>query len=418
MLKNLKVKSEFKKNILILMTGTAVAQAIPIAISPILTRIYTPQDFGVYALFVAILYILGSIINARYDLAIMLPKKDEDAINIFALGFIITCAISIFTLMIVIVFNDYLVKLLGSKEIGIWLYFIPIALFFTGLFNILNYFNTRRKNYKDLRNAIMLKSIILAIIQLSVGFTKQGASGLISGQIISNCFANMKLLKNILNDKLLLSKISKVKIISLAKRYKKFPKYSSIGILADNISRNLITILIASFYGIAVAGFYSISKRILDMPTALIGESIKQVFFEQAIKEKHKTRKSIIIFIATIKKLIIIGLIFFGILYFVVEDLFAFVFGETWRVAGVYAKIMIPLFFVKFIIETIIPIDSIMEKQKNYLIFNIILLFTSIFSIYIIDGDFESFLYYYTYILSFIYIVYGYMLYKMADDEI
>ena len=87
------------------MTGTTIAQAIPIAISPILTRIYSPEDFGILALFMAIVMIFGSISNGRYELAIMLPKKDQDAINIFALGLIITLSISILLLIIVILFN-------------------------------------------------------------------------------------------------------------------------------------------------------------------------------------------------------------------------------------------------------------------------------------------------------------------------
>lgn len=110
----LKNKSEFTKNIVTLITGTAFAQAIPIAISPILTRIYTPEDFGIFALFIAIISILGSIATARYELAIMLPKKDEDAINIFALCFIITCIISLLLFILVFLLNDYFKLLLGN----------------------------------------------------------------------------------------------------------------------------------------------------------------------------------------------------------------------------------------------------------------------------------------------------------------
>ena len=106
------------------MTGTTIAQAIPIAISPILTRIYTPEDFGLLALFVAITSIFASIANARYELAIMLPKKDEDAINIFALGFIVTTSLSLVLLFLVVLFNDYFTKLLNNEEISICLYFI------------------------------------------------------------------------------------------------------------------------------------------------------------------------------------------------------------------------------------------------------------------------------------------------------
>ena len=107
MLKRFKPKSEFNRNILTLMTGTTIAQAIPIAISPILTRIYTPEDFGIFAIFLAITIIIGSIANGRYELAIMIPKKDEDAINIFALGFIITTSISLLLLVLVLIFQTY-----------------------------------------------------------------------------------------------------------------------------------------------------------------------------------------------------------------------------------------------------------------------------------------------------------------------
>ena len=200
---------EFNKNVLTLLTGTTVAQAIPVAISPILTRIYTPEDFGLFAIFIAMTAIFGSIVNARYDLAIMLPKKNEDAINLFALGFLITTIISSFFFVLVIIFNQNLVHYLGNKEIGIWLYFLPITIFLTGIWNILSHFNNRKKKYKILAKATILKSILLASFQLCVGYFKS-VTGLISGQIISNAFVNIKLILIVLKDKTFLSKISKI----------------------------------------------------------------------------------------------------------------------------------------------------------------------------------------------------------------
>jgi O-antigen/teichoic acid export membrane protein len=109
MLNRLKPKSEFARNVLTLMTGTTIAQAIPIAISPILTRIYTPEDFGMFALFIAIATIFGSIANGRYELAIMLPQKDEDAINIVVLRIIIFFLSVILSLFIVL-FHHFLIE--------------------------------------------------------------------------------------------------------------------------------------------------------------------------------------------------------------------------------------------------------------------------------------------------------------------
>lgn len=400
------------------MTGTTIAQAIPIAISPILTRIYTPEDFGVFALFIAITAIFGSIANGRYELAIMLPKKDEDAINIFALGFIITILMSLVLLVLAIVFNDYFATLLGNDEIGFWLYFVPLTVFFTGLWNILNYFNNRRKNYHDLRNATIIKSIISAIIQLSIGFVKQGATGLITATIVPQFVANTRLLKNIIKDKLLVAKISKVKVIALAKRYKDFPKYSMWAIFANTLSQNLTNILISAFYSIGTLGFYSLVQRVLGMPSSLIGDSIGQVFFQQATKEKQQTGKAVKTFNATVKKLIIIGLPAFGILFFIVEDLFAFVFGEEWRIAGTYAQIVIPLFFIRFVVATVSAIDTIMERQNIYLLFNIVLLVTGVFVVMIFkDFKFEFFLNMFSTCMGLVYLVYGYILYKMAKTE-
>lgn len=400
------------------MTGTTIAQAIPIAISPILTRIYTPEDFGLFALFIAIASIFGSIANGRYELAIMLPKKDEDAINIFALGFLITLVLSLVLFLLVILFHDYFVMLLNNDAIGLWLYFVPIAVFFIGLFNVLNYFNTRKKNYKDIANATIVKSIVLAIVQLSIGFMKQGASGLISGQILSQMFANLRLLKNIIKDKLLISKISKVKIIALAKRYKDFPKFSMWAILANTLSFHLTNILISSFFSIATLGFYSLVQRLLGMPSALIGNSIGQVFFQQATKEKQETGKAINAFNTTVKKLIIIGLPSFGILFFIVEDLFAFVFGEEWRIAGVYAQIVIPLFFVRFVVATVSAIDTIMERQNIFLLFNMILLIEALILIYLFKDDiFVDFLIYFSINIGMTYLFYGYILKLMARNK-
>jgi O-antigen/teichoic acid export membrane protein len=404
------------------MTGTTIAQAIPIAISPILTRIYTPKDFGVFALFIAIASIFGSIANGRYELAIMLPKKDEDAINIFALGFIITSTISFILLVLVILFHDYFINLLNNKEIEVWLYFIPIAVFFTGIFNILNYFNNRKKYYKDIASATITKSIILAITQLSVGFLKSGVTGLISGQILSQIFANMRLFKNIIKDKLLLSKISKVKIIALAKRYKDFPKFSMWAVLANTLAKNLTNILISSFYSVATLGFYSLVQRVLGIPSSLIGNSIGQVFFQEATKEKQKMGNAVNIFNRTIKKLIIIGVPSFGILLFIIEDLFAFVFGKEWRMAGIYAQILIPFYLIRFIVSPVSVINQIYLKNKLglYWQLGLLILQTSILYIgNIYNIDFITLVYMISIVASlyFIYYLYIINLYLNKENE-
>lgn len=180
-------KNEFTKNVLMLMTGTTVAQALPIAISPILTRLYTPEDFGIAALYIAISTIIGSIATGRYELAVMLPEEDDEALNLVVLGLFIASILSVILFIVVIIFNQQICNLLNNEEISLWLYFIPLSVFFIGLFNVLRFYNNRIKQYKDLAKANVFKSVTSAIVRLSVVFIKPGPTGLISGQITSNC---------------------------------------------------------------------------------------------------------------------------------------------------------------------------------------------------------------------------------------
>jgi O-antigen/teichoic acid export membrane protein len=381
MLNRIKPKSEFSKNVLTLMTGTTIAQAIPIAISPILTRIYTPEDFGLLALFMSIMIIFGSIVTGRYELAIMIPRKDEDAINISALAFIITTIISLFLVCIVFFFNDFFAALLGNKKIEIWLYFVPLTVFLTGVFNILVYFNNRKKNYIDLAKANVLKSIVLAIIQLTFGYLKNGVFGLITGQIISQFFANTKLLKNIIKDKVLLSKISKIKIIALGKKYSNFPKYLVLAHGINSLSGQSHIILFSTFFNISIVGFLSFAQKLLGMPMSLIARSIGDVFRQEASIYYNKNKECLTIYKSTFKKLFFISVFPFILLFIMAPSIFSFVFGKDWIIAGNYAQVLVPMYFLQFITTPLSNMYLVAEKQKLDLYWQIYLLFTVVLSI-------------------------------------
>lgn len=413
--KNRLPKSEFSRNVLTLMTGTTIAQAIPIAISPILTRIYTPEDFGILALFVAVTAIFGSIANGRYELAIMLPRKDEDAINIFALGFIIVSCLALVLLVLAIVFNDYFTKLLGHDEIGFWLYFVPLVVFFTGLWNILNYFNNRRKNYKDLRNATIIKSIILATIQLSVGFLKSGVTGLISGQIISQLFANTKLLKNIIRDKLLISKISRIRMLALLKKYKKFPMYSLPSTLADTVSQQLPYIVMPTVFSLMIGGYFSFAKKIINLPSSLISSSISQVFYQSMVNAKNERYRLEILLFRTLKKLALIALPAALFLYFSTPYIFPFVFGENWTIAGEIAQYLSLIFFITFIVSPLsISFSVTMELEKIALWQYLYLVTTCLLFLFFMLSEYD----FITFLMSFViheYILYTIYLYMIIQ---
>lgn len=373
MIERLKPKSEFSRNVLTLMTGTTIAQAIPIAITPILTRLYTPEDFGLLALFISITMIFGSIANGRYELAIMLPEKDEDAINVAALGLLIAGVLSLFLLFVVIFQNDYLAEILGNQEIRGWLYFVPFVVFMTGLYNVLNYLNVRKKSYRDIAKATIYKSTIMATVQLSVGFIRAGASGLIWGQIASQVLANYRLAINSKKNYSLKSiNFERQKI--LARTYIKFPKYSMWAGLANTSATHLVNVLIPTVYNIGVLGFYSLTLRALGMPATLISSAMGQVFLEQATTEKKETGVAKKAFNQTLIKLLLVSVPTFFILYWIVEDIFIIAFGPDWYIAGEYAQLLMPLFFVSFFVSPLTMMNVIFDKNEVGMYWQFILL--------------------------------------------
>ncbi len=375
MTNKIKPKSEFSRNVLTLMTGTTIAQAIPIAISPILTRIYKPEDFGIFALFLAIVGFFSVVSSARYEQAILVPKEDEDAINIFALGFLINIFISIFLFLVVVIFHEEITNLFNNKEIETWLWFAPLTIFFMGLFNLLTYWNNRKKHYANITKATIIKSIILAISQIVIGTIKSGATGLVGGQILSSIFSNMRLAKALLNNKKLLKAISKEPIINQAKKYIDFPKFQAPHAMLNNLSSNLPTFLFSAFFSIGTVGFYSLATRIVFAPLGILSNASAKVYNQKVseLYNNHEDAFSFTIrFLKSLAKKIILPIIVIGLF---APVMFAFVFGEEWREAGVYTQILVPWMTLNLLASTISFIPSLIGMQKKAFVLSVVQLF-------------------------------------------
>ena len=377
-LKTLLKSGTFARNVLTLMTGTTLAQAIPILAAPILTRIYTPADFGVLALFVAITSVLGAIATARYELAIMLPQDDEDALNLVALGVTIAITMSICMLVIVAVFNQQIAALLGNPDMAPWLYAAPLVVMLLGAYNALRYFNLRHKHFGTVAAATAYKAGGGTGVQLLLGTFVLGPAGLLIGHVFSHVAGNTSLLLNVLRQPGSTSSLSRTRAKGLASKYADFPKFSLWAVLANSLSHNLINVFISIIYTSATLGFYALVKRVLGTPTTLIGRAVGDVFFQRAAAEKRETGRAVQTFTGTLRLLLAIAVPFYALLYLISEPLFAFVFGEEWRVAGTYAKILAPLLGLQFVSSPLSTVSAVFEKQRISLLWQLGLLVLTI----------------------------------------
>lgn len=374
----------FGRNVLILMTGTTIAQAIPIAISPILTRIYTPEDFGIFALYMSIASIIAVVATGRYELAIMLPKKDSDAVNIVALSIIIAFFISLISFVVVFIFNFQITNLLGNKEISNWLYFIPITILITGCYQTFNYWNSRRKRYQIISISKITQSATTAVANLSMGFYGIGASGLILSGILGHFIATVFLGKNFFIEYNFSTKeINKKNMIALGKKHKDFPMVNSFQAFGDTLRESGIIFLISVFFTSASIGFFYLSLRVIKNPFGIIGTSISQAFYQKASYE-YNNGNDVTIFVKKILlRLILIFLPVMIIIFLFGVSIFSFIFGEEWAISGELAQSLSPWLFMTFISSPLSTLPLILKKQKDFLIIGIIYNILGLVSLFI-----------------------------------
>ena len=351
------------------MTGTGLAQAIPIAISPILTRLYSPEDFGTFGLYMAIVAIASVLVTGRYELAILLPKNDRDALHIVALSVGLSCAISALLLLVVVLFNSQITQLLGASDIAPWLYWGPASTVLMGIYTSLNYWSNRKSQYKRLAISRTVQSGSASLAQLGSGFAGAGNMGLVGGQITGQLLSTTVLARLIWReDSRLVQAIEKRRMVVLAKKYINFPKYLIVAHVYNTASMQMPVMLLSIFFNTTSTGLYTLTQRVLGAPINLVASALGDVFRQEASQEYIRAGNCKSIYIKTFKKLFLIAILPFTVFFFAAPWLFSFIFGGKWIVAGKYAQILTPMFFLRFVTSPLSWMDVIAEKQKLDLI--------------------------------------------------
>jgi O-antigen/teichoic acid export membrane protein len=354
------------------MTGTVVAQTIPIILSPILTRLYSPEAYGLFAIYSSAIVVLAVICTGRYELSIMLPKEDKDAVNLGALTVSTNLAASILFLLIVCVFNKLISEKLGNPAISPWLYLMPLSMVIIGSYQTLNFWVSRKKLYRKIASSKLWQAVSTGIANLCFGLTGIGAAGLILGgfigQIVSAAVLGCLVWRE---DSGLRHLVSKEQMKKNAIVYKNFPQYSLPTALLDSCSNNLPVFILAHLFSNNVAGFYALALKTLGAPMGFIGDSISQVFYQQFAEHIDSPEKSRSLLIKTWKHLALIALLPMLIILLFGQNIFTLVFGVQWGDAGRIASILAPMFYLIFISSPTSSTYNVLGMQKAGFIFGL-----------------------------------------------
>ncbi|WP_338881993.1 type 8 capsular polysaccharide synthesis protein Cap8K [Staphylococcus aureus] len=344
----------------LMILSSGIAQVILIITTPIITRLYSPAEFGEFTIFSNIAMILIPIINARYDLLIVNAKNDRSANILSQISFLISLLI--------------LLILIPILAISAWLYpnfildfiFIIIMLFLVSLTNIFtNYLNKERK-YKVLSLINVFRAGSMALLQIIFGLLSLGSLGLIIGfslSYITGITLGYKTFKkhfNIVRNK------EETKALFLENKNQLV--YSTPSILLNSLSFSVVVFFIGILYTNTEVGIYGMAIRVLGIPVTIISLGLSKIFMQQANDyyiERGNFRNLLLKFSST---LVIVSIILYVPLYLFSEELVNILLGHSWVDAITVIKIVIPLFVIRLIVSTVSLSVIVLQKQQLELI--------------------------------------------------
>lgn len=381
-------KSKFVRNVAIVASGTAASQVIAIAFSPIITRLYEPEAFGILGTFLAIASILTPIAALSYPTAIVLQKKDIEAKAIARLSTYIT--ISIASIFAVLLFSagDWLAVLFRIEQITAFLWLLPLMILFSGFVEISSQSLIRRQKFAVTATSAVIHTLVVNLLNTSIGIFRPFASMLVYTTAIGNgIYAALLTIRDArLNNKPNSTEkniLGLRNLRDLAKSYYDFPCFRTPQIIINSFSQNLPLLMLAALFGPTIAGLYALCKRLLDVPIQLIGKSVGDVFYPKlaeaassGINLTHLIKRATLL-------LALAGLIPFSLIVILGPNLFSFFFGTNWAISGEYARWLTPWIFVGFINRPSFSAIPILKLQKAAFIYEILLTLSRSIALYI-----------------------------------
>jgi len=331
-------KSVFFKNIFVVMAGTGAAQVIGFSLSPVISRLFSPSDFGISGSFGAIAGIIAAGVTLEYSQAIMLPKEKEGALNLLAVASSCTVIVSFLVLLFCLIAPVTVNGLMKTE--GIWpLVLLVLATLISGVNSASQAWAIRAKAFKQTSASQVIRSVTANGFRLGFGFLKSGAPGLIISNILGDAAASLNLVRVLLPDlRVLRTRVRWDAMKRLAKEYRDFPMYSASQNVINALSGGLPVLLLTRFYGIAYAGAYAFGMNILSVPMGFVLGALRQVLFQKASESQHQGRSLAALYIKVTATLFAMVVLPTVIMLIWAPQIFAWIFGPRWHMAGEFAR--------------------------------------------------------------------------------
>ncbi|SMD44064.1 Membrane protein involved in the export of O-antigen and teichoic acid [Aquiflexum balticum DSM 16537] len=369
------LKNDYLKNILTIAGGVFATQFLTVLLSPVLTRIYSPETFGIITIFLSVVNVLSVIVTFRYENVLVISSKDEDIKSLIGyLVFFILISLSFLGLFITLTpltFFSFLFK----KEYLTWIYLVPLLVGLNAFFYVFRNWLNRKKLYRKIALGGIFKSLILNSILVFGGIWSPKPEVFLFANILAQLTETFYLFyKTHQLEGGLFKGFDLSEGWIIVKENINFPKYSlPADIINVYTSQNPI-VLLTAFYGLTPVGYFSVTQRVLGFPLKLVASSTLEVFKQKASEEFNSIGDCRGTFVRTFKYLSFIAIIPTVLIAIFSPILFEWIFGAEWEQAGYYARYLSIMFFFQFSVSPLGYTLLIAGKQKLNLIWQTVLL--------------------------------------------
>ncbi len=370
-------KSSFFKAILLLSSGSIIAQGIRAIATPILTRIYSPETMGVYTYLISISAIFMGVANLRYEIAIVTDKDESHVFPLIKLSSLIGVCVSFVAAL------GFGVYFLVSRKPVIWAIVLLFNVLAYAITNVLTAYNNRNKEYGLISSMYVVRTTTQYVLAIVLGLFNPIAWFLLIPYVLGEYAGISRQSRSLRGNYHSIVSSEIVEIKNVACIHKKQPLFSAPALLANSLSYSLITIFIESLFGLETVGFYSISVSLLGLPLAVIGGNISKVFLQRASEEyaslgsyRQTLKKTFAVLLALALPMVLL-------MCFFATPLCSFIFGDEWAKSGEFIMILAPMFGVRFITSALSPAFTIVKKQQVDLFLQCFFLFSNLLSFFI-----------------------------------
>lgn len=355
--------SEFGRGVTVLMGGTLAAQALPLLASPALTRLYDPEQFGLYGLFVAVVAITVGAVTGRYELTVVLPRRAVEARTLLwvaiGIAFIVCSALQ----AVASIYADDLANWAGLPAFAPWVPWVPAAVFPLAVYQTLGYWLIREKAFVRAGVNKVSQSLANVIVTLALGVAAvQG--GLILGYLAGWLGGIVVALRQVGARALCGPRLRARGIARLAARYRSFPLYGAMPAVLDTGALMVPQIIVSTAYSAEAGGQFALARQILGAPVMLVSAAIGQVLLRRLAVRRSQGQEVRAHCRALLVRITALAVLFAVTTMIGSPLLFTFLFGGPWQQAGEFAQVLAIAFAARLAVYPFTSVFPAMERMR------------------------------------------------------